>query len=177
MASNFESALVVLAPEAEPWVKHIRDQYDPSAAEGMPAHITILYPFRPPPAIDQAVMTALQRLFAGFPTFHYTLGRLGRFPGVVYLAPTPDGPFKDLIRAVFSNFPDTPPYGGAFAEVVPHLTLAQLPDSDRLDRIARNFLRAAGDRLPVHAVVSELTLMDNTEGYWQVRETFRLGQA
>jgi hypothetical protein len=35
-----ESALVV--PEAEPLVKPFRDRYDPSAAAGVPAHITLL---------------------------------------------------------------------------------------------------------------------------------------
>jgi hypothetical protein len=41
-----ESALVV--PEAEPLVKPFRDRYDPSAAAGVPAHITLLYPFKQP---------------------------------------------------------------------------------------------------------------------------------
>lgn len=40
-----ESALVVLVPEAEALVKSFRDRHDPSAAAGVPAHITLLYPF------------------------------------------------------------------------------------------------------------------------------------
>ena len=40
-----ESALVVLVPEAEVVVKSFRDQYDPLAANGCPAHVTLLYPF------------------------------------------------------------------------------------------------------------------------------------
>ena len=43
-----QSAFVVLVPEAEPWVKDLRERYDPIAAVGMPAHITVLFPFIPP---------------------------------------------------------------------------------------------------------------------------------
>jgi hypothetical protein len=43
--SSDESALVVLVPEAEAATKPFRDQYDPAAAAGVPAHITLLYPF------------------------------------------------------------------------------------------------------------------------------------
>ena len=38
-------ALVVLVPEAEASVGRLRQRYDPSAAVGMPAHITLNYPF------------------------------------------------------------------------------------------------------------------------------------
>src|SRR3954470_1036237 len=47
MFSGFEAALVVMPPGAEPVVKSFRDRFDPVAALGMPAHITVLYPFIP----------------------------------------------------------------------------------------------------------------------------------
>ncbi len=46
------SALVVEIPTADPVVGGWRATHDPSADHGMPAHITLLYPFRPPGAID-----------------------------------------------------------------------------------------------------------------------------
>jgi hypothetical protein len=174
--SAVESALVVLAPEAEPWVKPFRDRYDPSASVGVPAHVTILYPFRPPPEIDADVLATLQSLFAGVRAFACDLVELRRFPGVVYLAPVPDDPFRLLTQAVFARFPEAPPYGGAFAEVIPHLTLAQRPEPEILDQVAAEFTRTAGSRLPIRALVTGVALMDNTQGMWQVRTTFPLGQ-
>ena len=56
---SIESALVVLVPEAEALVKPFRDRYDPSAAVGVPAHITLLYPFKPPDEVDGAVLDKL----------------------------------------------------------------------------------------------------------------------
>jgi hypothetical protein len=54
-----ESGLVVLAPEAEFLVGPFRAKYDPSAAAGMPAHITLLYPFKQPDEIGEAVIEKL----------------------------------------------------------------------------------------------------------------------
>jgi hypothetical protein len=54
-----ESALVVLVPEAEPLVGPFRERYDPSASAGMPAHITINYPFLP---MEPNWYVALERL-------------------------------------------------------------------------------------------------------------------
>jgi len=44
---SYESALVILVPEAEAIVGRLRQRYDPSAAVGMLAHITLNYPFLP----------------------------------------------------------------------------------------------------------------------------------
>jgi len=45
-----ESSLMIVVPEAERLVKPFREKYDPSAAVGVPAHITLLYPFKLPVA-------------------------------------------------------------------------------------------------------------------------------
>ena len=44
---------------------------------------------------------------------------------VLYLAPRPDGPFRALTRAVCAAFPGYLPYGGAFADTIPHLTVGE----------------------------------------------------
>src|SRR5216684_9032244 len=65
-----ESALVVLVPEPEAVVKPFRDQYDPSAAAGVPAHITLLYPFKAPDEIDDITLGKLRSCFASFKAAH-----------------------------------------------------------------------------------------------------------
>jgi hypothetical protein len=47
-----ESALVVLVPAAEALVGVFRALYDPAVRVGVPAHITVLYPFVPTDKID-----------------------------------------------------------------------------------------------------------------------------
>jgi hypothetical protein len=58
--SSSESALVVLVPEAEAVAKPFSDQYHPSAAAGLPAHITLLYPFKAPDEIDDITLCKLR---------------------------------------------------------------------------------------------------------------------
>jgi hypothetical protein len=44
--SKMKSTVAILVPEAEGLVRLFRNRYDPSAKAGMPAHITLLYPFK-----------------------------------------------------------------------------------------------------------------------------------
>ena len=171
---KIESALIIAIPEAEPLVKSWRDRFDSSAAVGVPAHITILYPFKSPHAITPLVQAELRQLFAQFASFDFALPELRRFPQVLYLAPSPAAPFQALTQAVVERYPDCPPYGGEFAEITPHLTLVDSGTPDQLDTIERDFTHQHGAQLPVRATASEVFLIDNTSGRWEVRQAFRL---
>ncbi len=170
-----ESALVVLIPEVESLVKSFRDQYDPSAAVGVPAHVTILYPFMPPDELTTDVVTTLQDLISRHPSFTVSFQKFQEFPDVLYLAPIPAEPFQHLTESIVSKYPETPPYGGAFAEIVPHLTIAQASEDQRLDKIADEFREISPTKLPIHARVNTVSLMDNSSGYWKIRAQFSLG--
>jgi 2'-5' RNA ligase len=173
--SLIESALVVLVPEAEVVVKPFRDRYDPSAAVGVPAHITLLYPFKPPNEIDDGVLENLRHCFARFPPFRFTLAAISRFGmEVLYLVPEPDEPFRQLTLAIWGGYPEVPPYSGKWTSIIPHLTVAQLADERQLERVADQFAQASQTMLPFHATAAEVTLMDNQSGRWQTRSTFRL---
>ena len=170
------SALVVLVPEAEAAVKPFRDRYDPSAAAGMPAHVTLLHPFKPPDEIDGIVLDELRHCFTRFAPISFSLSSIRRFPAeVLYLAPEPDEPFRQLTLAIWDRYPETPPYGGKWSNIVPHLSVAWLPDERQLDAIANKFVEASQEELPIRATASEVALMDNRSGHWQVRATFGLG--
>jgi pimeloyl-ACP methyl ester carboxylesterase len=43
-------------PEAERVVRRHRERFDPAALAGVPAHVTVMYPFVPPPQIDNIVL-------------------------------------------------------------------------------------------------------------------------
>jgi 2'-5' RNA ligase len=175
LKSRGQSALVVLVPEAEGLVKPFRDRFDPSAAKGMPAHITILYPFKLPHELTPALGLVLAELFARSQRFDVSLSNLGRFPDALYLAPSPEGPLRRLTQLTVERFPEHPPYEGEFAEIIPHMTIAQLPEPDHLDDITVDFQRAAHGRLPIRAAVRSVALMDSTSGRWQVNSLFELG--
>jgi hypothetical protein len=170
-----ESALVVLVPEAEVIVKSFRDKYDPSAANGFPAHVTLLYPFKPPNEITEIDLHNLKRCVARFPSFHFALSTTLRFPNTLYFAPQPDEPFRQLTFAIWDCYPETPPYGGVYSDVVPHLSVAnQLPD-EQLNRIAAELGESSKGKLPISAAATNVALLDTKSGRWQVRTRFKLG--
>lgn len=119
------TALVIMVPEADPVVGRARQRYDTAAAEGVPAHVSVLYPFLPVERIDTGVLAALRELFAGHEPFEVRFPRFDRFPELLWLVPEPDGPVRALTAAVAARWPEAPPYGGAFADPAPHLTVAQ----------------------------------------------------
>jgi 2'-5' RNA ligase len=175
---SIETALVILVPEAEALVRPFREKHDPSAADGMPAHITLLYPFKALADIGPNELKNLGDCFARFAPFGFTLASTGRFAAhVLYLVPAPDEPFRQLTMAVWERFPETPPYSGKFPDVVPHLTVAEADDDTQLDRIADDFTRALMANAAAPALAAEVALMDNSFGTWQVRTLFGLGSA
>lgn len=173
----FESALDILVTEAEGLVGPFREKYDPSAAEGMPAHITINYPYRIRDQGGTIAIDELKRMFSNVRQFSFALAEVQRFPNVLYLAPTPEKPFKDLINLIADRFPDSPPYGGAFNKVIPHLTVAQSEDIESLDAIEEVFMPKAGGLLPIESSAKEVWLADNRGGVWRHRISFTLGDA
>ncbi len=171
-----ESALIVAVPEAEALVGGFRERYDPAASAGVPAHITVLYPFLPPHRLTPEILHALAALFARIPCFAMTLNEVRRFPDVLYLAPEPANALRELVIAVAERFPETPPYGGLFPDIIPHLTFAHPRNGRSLDDIAEEFDAVAAGQLPIRARVAEVTLMVNTAGLWEFRERFPLAR-
>jgi 2'-5' RNA ligase len=164
-----QTALVVPVPEAEPAVRPWRERFDPAARAGVPAHVTVVFPFLPAARVDDGTCAVLDELFARHRSFDVRFEKCGRFPGVLYLAPVPDGPFRRLTEAVVERWPEAPPYGGKY-DPHPHLTVAQGQDEAVLDEIESG-LRPA---LPFEARVPtvDLVLFSGTE--WRHRATFGL---
>jgi len=169
-----ESALVVLIPEAESLVEAFRKRFDPSAAIGVPAHVTVLYPFKSPDALTDEVTATLRELFQSLPGFTASFFEVSRFPNALFLKPDPAWPFKRMTETIARAFPVTPPFGGAFKEIIPHLTVVELDDLQQMDEIAADFQEAARGKLPIHARINTVSLMDNSSGYWQIRVQFSL---
>lgn len=166
-----ETALVVPVPDADPAVSASRGQDDGIPARGMPAHITVLYPFLPEARLDPAALTRLRRLCAERPVLDVEFRRAARFPGVLYLDPEPADGFRQLTMDIAARWPEAPPYRGAFDTIVPHLTVAHGLADDVLDRIEMRIVR----RLPIATSLPEaqLFVFDGTRWQMRVRLPFR----
>ena len=167
-----ETAFAVNVPEAESTVSPLREQHDPSAALGAPAHITILYPFMAPAEISRDVLDRIRYALRHCRPFAFRVDQIARLPKVLYLAPDPPEPFVELTSALVAGFPGYLPYRGIHARVVPHLTVAQ-GEEEVLDELETQ-LRACVPRDGVYAMCRQVTLIENSSGRWRDMHTFDL---
>lgn len=166
------TGLVIAVPEAEAVVGAARERYDSAAAEGVPAHLTVLYPFLAAERIGAEVLAALGELFAGHEPFEVRFPGFGRFPDLLWLAPDPDGPVRALTSAVAARWPEAPPYGGAFDDPTPHLTVAH----GQPEEVYAAVEKACADALTLlRARVAEVQLMVFDGIRWSLHTTFPLG--
>ncbi|MER5469987.1 2'-5' RNA ligase family protein [Streptomyces sp. NPDC002935] len=165
-----QSGLIVRVPEAEPAVRAWRERLDPSARAGMPAHVTVLFPFLDAGRIDGDACAAIGEVIGRHRSFEARFDHCGRFPGIVYLAPEPGASFRRLTEAIVDRWPETPPFGGQFDDIVPHLTIVQGQDDAVLDEVEAD-LRS---RPPVVTRVASVDLLVHDGTRWQERASFKL---
>jgi 2'-5' RNA ligase len=168
-----ESALAVNVPEAERYVRALRERFDPSAKLGVPAHITVLYPFIAPEQITETVIHRLRGVLSSVAGFEFRLAKTGRFGNALYLVPEPQHPFVALTEKLAGEFPRYPPYGGQYESIVPHLTVAQASRAEH-DAAEAELIAA----LPLHggidASCNEVVLIENSSGRWELMHSFQL---
>ena len=137
-------------------VREAGDYY--SGPAGIPAHVTVLFPFVDGEAVDE---DAVRDLVSRFRAFDFDLDRVERFDGdIPWLHPNPSAPFVDLTAAVFERWPDNPPYEGSYDEVIPHVTITR-----------------EDVQLPIRCRATEVWLIEEDEasGSWSTRLVVPLG--
>jgi hypothetical protein len=161
------TCLIVPVLDAEPvvarWLNTDRVDFD-----GVPLHVTVMYPFLPPRALGPAEEQAVAELARSIEPFDFALTGLRRFPGVQYLAPEPAAAFAGLTERVQRRWPSCQPYGGAYDTVTPHVTVTFGDDPPADDTTLER-------DLPIRTRATELWLLDQTKHGWQTTRRFPLG--
>ena len=170
-----ESAILLCVPEAEPLVREWRLKGDPSAAHGVPAHVTLLYPFLPVDALDDGVVAELRWFFRGIDAFPVRFTSVGRYEdaGVVWLVPESDA-LVQLTRALARRWPECPPYAGTIPvdELIPHLTIVQTDDR----ALRQSAANAVSPGLPFEILAASTALwVQDGDGAWTERTSFPFG--
>jgi hypothetical protein len=104
----------------------------------VPPHVTVLWPFLEPDAVDHAVERDLDALFVGTAAFDVTFGAVGNFPDVALLSPEPATAFVRLTGLVCHEYSECAPFSGAYDDIVPHLAVALDPTEADRQAIARD---------------------------------------
>ena len=132
-------------------------------SHGMPPHVTLLVPA--PPDVE-----AIAEVLFASAAFEVVLPRLERFPGTLWLAPEPAQPFARMIEALLQRFPEYPPYGGSFTEIVPHLTVAQGEFEEAVSTLE--------PWLPLSTRAERAVLLERVQArHWREVASFDLGEA
>ena len=129
-------------------------------SHGMPPHVTVLYP-------SPGDVVGIAETLLDYAALDVDFRRLDRFPGVLWLAPEPSEPFREMTHALVARYPEHQPYGGAFANVIPHLTVAQAELDDAAEAI--------GEWLPLRARAESVVLLEHVQSeHWREVATFDL---
>ncbi len=121
--------------------------------------------------LTDGVIDELSRFFADVTPFKFSLTGLHEFPGgTIYLAPSPAAPFRHLTHELARLFPEHPPYGGEFDDVVPHLTVP-MPEGEKVAGLEFEL----GSRFPITTYAREAVLFWWEPGASRTVATFPFG--
>ena len=167
-----QSVLAISVPEANSILDYVRSRYKGDIPlVGVPAHITLLYPWMPPGRIDETILAELATVFAGYPAFEFTLD-LGWFgQEVLLLVPKDPTPFIDITKAIMRKWPEFKYYNGEYSDIEPHVTLAYGNESS-LSEVAAEVAK----QVPVQACATSICLSVGKPGQMITRKMFLLNK-
>ena len=167
---------IVVPIELPATLEALRRDHVDNARLGVPAHVTVLFPFVPPSTIDDGTLDRARAAIAGTPAFDVEFRDVTSFDavptkeGVVWLPPEPAVPFIEMTEAVAAAFPGYQPYEGIHDTVIPHLTLANV------DVDIEELTAAARPELPFRRRVDAAALLvEDDAGRWRIAERLPLG--
>ncbi|HET6500456.1 MAG TPA: 2'-5' RNA ligase family protein [Amycolatopsis sp.] len=170
-----KSAVIVPVPETDDLLARHHRALSAKPTAGVPAHVTVLYPFVPPSRISAGTLDDIAAALAGMRAFDCEFSQVKWFDEeVVWLEPQPDRHFRALTEAMCKRFPAHLPYAGEHPDTVPHLTVI---DSRTGDPESKR--KAAADIsavLPVRARIDRVRLVagDDQHGPWRTITEFTL---
>jgi 2'-5' RNA ligase len=166
---------LVLEDQDEALAEAHRELYPERIAEAIPFTLTLLYPWIPAESVTDADLEELRAFFAARPPLEFELTHVAEFPGlVVYPVPEPDAELRTTMRALWTQYPEYPPYREPDSDPPPHATLGRLvgPSPTSLEA-ARKLLEGL---LPVRCDVREVALMEeHALDRMRIREIFPFG--
>jgi 2'-5' RNA ligase len=166
-----ETALVLVVT-LPPALEALRLGSIEDASDGVPAHVTLLYPFAEERQLGDDVLEVVAAIAARHPVLRLTLGEGRRFPDTLYASVEPDAAVRALQSELAAAFPTLPLYGDTYP-FEPHVSILEGPDA--IDPLALE--DPAWQTLPVEQLVDAIDLITGRDGVWATRRRFPLGTA
>ena len=178
------TALVIPVPEADPALAAVGARYPRLARPGLPAHLTVLYPWLPSAEVGEGARRSCASLAGSVEPAEAVFREVGVHPGMVFLRPADPGPVDPapagpgsadrLIAGARARWPELPPYGGKYPDSPPHVSLALGEMSPEEVAGVRELV---GPLLPLRARLAELWLVALGPEGWLAMDRWPLGCA
>jgi 2'-5' RNA ligase len=143
------------------------------AADGVPAHLTMLYPFVEWDALGLEIGRAIATIAEVHAPIAFRMTGPHRWPDAIYVAVEPGDPFVRLQADLAATFPAFPIYGEPAGFVfVPHITVAEgsaVHDPRTIDD-------PAWADLPSASLASRLDVIATDGGPWELVWSLPLGR-
>jgi 2'-5' RNA ligase len=163
-----ETALVIVIALPSP-LEALRRRSIADATDGVPAHVTLLYPFADEAQIDTSVLSTVAGIAARHRVMDLTLGEGRRFPDTLYASVEPESTVAALQADLAAAFATLPLYGGAF-DFVPHVSIVEGRAASDPDALSA----PAWATLPVKRTVDAVALITRRGSRWATRHRFPL---
>jgi 2'-5' RNA ligase len=163
-ADGGETAIIVPMSRCEQMLADVAANLNLERVQGMPAHVTLLYPFVEAAGLGPEVAAEARRALSDVSPFRCEFSTFGRFtdpPAALYLKPVPERPFRTMTALLERAF-GTRAYGGAFDDVIPHLTLVESSDMSAWTRVES----LVGPAFPIVERVSGFSIYRQRAGAW-----------
>jgi hypothetical protein len=170
MPTNGQTGLVIPVPAADGLLASVGARHPGTVREGVPAHVSLLYPFVAAAELDEQVISALSELFAEQVPIPVEFGKCYRHDGFVALHPEPIDGLARLLSETRRRWPDVVPYEGLYGDVEPHVTVAMRASEE----VAVTIEQEVTAELPFSAELGEAWLVA-FEGRWSLRGRFEFG--
>ncbi|PZS26122.1 MAG: hypothetical protein DLM61_19005 [Pseudonocardiales bacterium] len=122
MPTHGRTGLVIPVPAADALLASVGARYPGTVRAGLPAPVSLLYPFVVAAELDERVTTALHELFVEQVPIPVDFVECYRRGGFVALRPEPSDRLRELIARTWRRWPDVVPYEGVYGDVEPHVT-------------------------------------------------------
>ena len=165
-----KTGVVIPVPAVDSLLASVAARFPGVVREGVPAHLSVQYPFVAAGELDDGVAGALAKVFAEQQPMPVTFTECRRRGGFVYLVPDPIDGLAKLTAQIRHRWPEVAPPEGLDDEVGPHVTVAMRASDQAADTIEQETITA----LPISTELAEAWLVA-FDGRWVLRERFEFG--
>ncbi|MDQ3127053.1 MAG: 2'-5' RNA ligase family protein [Chloroflexota bacterium] len=167
------SSAVIIRAHLPGGLERLRRRSVPNAADGVPAHLTMLYPFVAWDQLSTDVRRDLAAVAERHAAFSYRMTGPHRWPDAIYAGIELVEPFVRLQANLAAAFPALPIYGSGWGlTFVPHVTVAE----GAAVADARTIADPAWAALPLDGFASRLEVIATDGVRWKTVWRLPLGR-